>query len=263
MKKLIRDGVALAFEDTSGGKSVLVLVHGWGCDHRTLSRQQAFFADTHRVINLGLRGHGESSSPEQLYSVDRFADDLAWLCGELNVQRATVVGHSMGGAVAVEAASRYPKLVRAAVLIDTVFHAPPELQELLAPLLPNLQSEHYETAYRLIMEALSLATDLTEVRPLLRSLPKAPQHVSLSSLQQHLEVHDLAKAAASCSVPVAYIGATRPVANVGSLKLLIPHIALGQTLGSRHFAPWLVHEQVNAMLTRFFESSVGANTCLA
>ena len=67
MQKKIRDGVPLAFQDNGTSKSTFVLIHGWGCDHATLLRQQAVFADTHRVVNVDLRGHGESGSPGQIY----------------------------------------------------------------------------------------------------------------------------------------------------------------------------------------------------
>jgi pimeloyl-ACP methyl ester carboxylesterase len=231
MQKKSRDGVPLAFYDNGTSKRAFVLIHGWGCDHTTLLRQQAFFADTHRVVNVDLRGHGESGSPEQIYSVARFADDIAWLCRELNVQRATVVGHSMGGAVALETAYRYPELVRAVGLIDSVFQAPAELLEMLASMLPDLQGSDYQSTYREIMAALSLPSDLAELSPILSTLPKTTRHVLLSALQQYMEAHDFARAAASCSVPVAYIGATRPLANLAQLKQLIPDIWIGQTLG--------------------------------
>ena len=154
-----RDGVSLAYAEAGTSEDVLVLIHGWGCDHRTLMRQQTFFAASHRVINVDLRGHGKSGAPHQTYSVQAFAHDVAWLCNELHIQRPIIVGHSMGGAVALEIASRFPKLVRAACLIDTVFQAPPELFQLLTPLLAGLHGSAYETAYRGIMEALSLPSD--------------------------------------------------------------------------------------------------------
>jgi len=258
MQKKTRNGISLAFEDSGSSKDALVLIHGWGCDHTTLTRQQEFFTKTHRVINVDLRGHGESDSPAQIYSVEAFADDVAWICQELDVKRASLIGHSMGGSVAVEVAFQHPHLGQSIGLIDTVFQPSVELMELLAPLIPALHSGDYESSYRSIMSALSLPSDQDEVSSVLRALPRAPQHVLLSALQQHLEAHDFARAAASCSVPVAYIGAARPLADLAKLKQLIPHLRTGQTLGAGHFAPWLVPEQVNAMLLRFFERNMHA-----
>ncbi len=254
MQNKIRDGVPLAFDDNETSNSALVLIHGWGCDHTVLLRQQAFFAETHRLVNVDLRGHGESGSPEQIYSVAQFADDVAWLCHELDIERATLVGHSMGGAVAIETAYRNPELVQAVGLIDSVFQAPSELMEILAPLLPGLHGSEYENTYRKIMATLSLPTDVAELTAsIFSNLPGAPQHVLLSALQQHLEQHDFARAAASCSVPTAYIRTARPLANLAALQELVPTLWIGQTLGAGHFSPWLVPEQINAMLLRFLE----------
>ena len=253
MQKKIRAGVPLAFDDNQTANSALVLIHGWGCDHTVLLRQQAFFGETHRVINLDLRGHGESGIPEQIYSVAQVADDGAWLCHELDIKCVALAGHSMGGAVAIETAYRYPELVQAVGLIDSLFQARSELLEMLAPLLPGLKGSEYQNVYRTIMASLSLPTDLAELTsPIFSNLPGAPQHVLLSALQQHLEQHDFARAAASCSVPIAYIRNARPLANLASLQQLIPSLWIGQTLGAGHFAPWLVPDQVNAMLLRFF-----------
>jgi pimeloyl-ACP methyl ester carboxylesterase len=248
MQLRYRDGIALAFTDSGIHQNALVLVHGWGTDHTSLLRQQSFFEANYRVLNIDLRGHGDSSSPDQIYTVSEFAEDIDWLCSELGIKRAFVIGHSMGGAVALELAYRHPELVHAVVMLDTVFQAPPALTTLLAPLLPGLAGPGYANAYGQIMAALSLPSDLESLRDTLAALPMAPQHVLLSALKAHLEDHDFVAAASGCRVPVAYVGATRPLADLGALKSLLPGLLTGQTLGSGHFAPLVVADQVNAML---------------
>jgi pimeloyl-ACP methyl ester carboxylesterase len=250
-----KDGIALAFSDSGPRENALVLVHGWGTDHTSLLPQQSFFERTHRVLSVDLRGHGDSSSPDQTYTVSEFAEDVQWLCEELGIKRAAVVGHSMGGAIALELGYRNPELVRAVVMLDTVFQAPPELNMLLAPLIPGLASPAYAEAYRQIMSTLSLPHDLASLGDTLATLPRAPQHVLLSALKAHLEDHDFAAAASGCSVPVGYVGAYRPLADVAALKNLIPGLLSGQTLGSGHFAPLVVSDQVNAMIERFLTLS--------
>jgi len=58
-----------------------------------------------------------------IYSAE-FADDLAWLCGELGVERAVLVGHSMGGLIALQLAATHPELSAAVCLIDSVVSPP-------------------------------------------------------------------------------------------------------------------------------------------
>jgi pimeloyl-ACP methyl ester carboxylesterase len=65
MEKLIRDGVALAYETRGQGDPPILLVHGWTCDHTYFAPQAEHFSRNHRVISVDLRGHGESDKPEQ------------------------------------------------------------------------------------------------------------------------------------------------------------------------------------------------------
>ncbi|MBB5060645.1 pimeloyl-ACP methyl ester carboxylesterase [Granulicella aggregans] len=253
MQKKLRDGISLAFTDSGESGSPLLLIHGWGCDHTTLQYQEEFFRRTCRVINVDLRGHGQSDSPAMTYEVGQFADDIAWLCRRLGIENVILVGHSMGGAVAIETAHLYPNLVQAVAMIDTVFQPASCLSELLAPLLHDLEGDDYENAYRSIMHNLSRATEREALTGLLHTLPAAPQHVLLAALQQHMVRHDFARAATACSMPIAYIAASGDFADIGELKRLIPHLLYGQTLGAGHFAPWLVPKQVNAMLSAFLQ----------
>lgn len=108
MPKLERDGVALAYDDAGSGTPPLLLVHGYACDRSAMERQSACFTTRHRVVNVDLRGHGESDKPDGVYSIPSFADDLAWLCRELGLYRPVVVGHSLGGMIALDLAARYP-----------------------------------------------------------------------------------------------------------------------------------------------------------
>ncbi|HCL62979.1 MAG TPA: alpha/beta hydrolase, partial [Rhizobiales bacterium] len=116
MKSLRRNGVALFYEEADGGEPPIVLVHGWCCDHSFFAPQLEHFARAgHRVVAVDLRGHGQSDKPEQPYTMQLFADDLAFLCGELKLVKPVVIGHSMGGVVAFAFAVRYPKLPSAIV----------------------------------------------------------------------------------------------------------------------------------------------------
>ncbi|MDR3083140.1 MAG: alpha/beta hydrolase [Streptomyces sp.] len=107
----IEDG-CLAYRDEGAGPP-LVLVHGGFVDHRMWNDQIPVFAQTHRVIAVDARGHGASSNATRPF---RHTDDLAALLRHLDVGPATLVGLSMGGAIAVDTALEHPTLVRALVV---------------------------------------------------------------------------------------------------------------------------------------------------
>ena len=125
MRQVERDGVALCYEEAGEGKPPVLLVHGWCCDHTYFAPQVEHFAQRgHRVVAVDLRGHGESDKPRQRYSMQVFADDLAWMCERLDFAQPVVVGHSMGGIVAFDLAARYPGLTSAVVMLDAAVVLP-------------------------------------------------------------------------------------------------------------------------------------------
>jgi len=88
----------------------LVLVNGWTGDHGIFTPQIAHFGQTRRVVAVDLRGHGASDAPEQEYTMAGFADDIAWQCAQLELQKPIVIGHSFGGAVVLELCGRYSEI---------------------------------------------------------------------------------------------------------------------------------------------------------
>lgn len=112
----VSDGTELAVQDLGSGPPV-VLVAGFGLDHRLWDRQVALLAGTHRTLCVVQRGHGSSDGPLGGYDLDGLAGDLADVLDGLAVAGATVVGHSLGGLVGFRLATRRPDLVRALVLV--------------------------------------------------------------------------------------------------------------------------------------------------
>src|SRR3712207_4122181 len=128
MQYLARDGVNLAYEIVGSGTPPLVLVHGWCDNHTTLAALAAHFSTRHLVVNLDLRGHGASDKPASAYTIAMFADDLAWLCAHLGLHQPIIVGHSLGGASALELAARYPELPAAIVAVEGTILFPAEVR---------------------------------------------------------------------------------------------------------------------------------------
>lgn len=110
--------ISLYYERTGAGPPV-VLVPGLGGDHFLWRHQMRPFAASFDVIAPDLRGAGQSSAPDEPYSMAMFADDLADLLDALGFQRAHVIGASMGGFIAQEFALRHPDRLERLVLCCT------------------------------------------------------------------------------------------------------------------------------------------------
>jgi pimeloyl-ACP methyl ester carboxylesterase len=252
MPRLQRAGVSLFYEEAGSGSPPVLLVHGWGCDHTFMAPQVAHFRRAHRVLAVDLRGHGQSDQPQQAYPIEGFADDLAWLCHELTLERPVVVGHSMGGAIALELAAQRPDVPSAIVLLDSAVFPAPGAWAGVQPVMAQLRTPGYREVLRqFIGEAFFLPTDDPQRRAhLIDAMLATPQHV-LASAFEGIFRWDAAAAADRCQVPALYIAATRPRGDVGQFQQRCPHLVHGQVVSSGHFVQLEVPDQVNAMIERF------------
>lgn len=115
---VVRSGVVAGAGDTyyevSGAGPAIVLVHGGFGDRRMWDDHVASLAEDHRVVRYDLRGFGRTPTPRAAYSP---VDDLRRVLDELGVERATIVGNSMGGALAIDFALVHPERVEGIALV--------------------------------------------------------------------------------------------------------------------------------------------------
>lgn len=160
-----------------------------------------------------------SDKPQQSYTMQAFADDLAWLCERLGLAKPVVIGHSMGGIVAFDLAARYPALPSAVVMLDAAVVLPSATRAAIPQFLEKLRGSDY--------------------REVLRD-------------------YDAATAAGSLAVPGLYIAADelQPRSDMARFHEMFPQTLYGKTVGSGHFCQLEVPDQVNAMIERFLAISL-------
>jgi 3-oxoadipate enol-lactonase len=104
------------FHQVEGDGAAVVLVHAGICDSRMWDDQWPAFTAAHRVVRLDLRGFGRTPQGDQTYSS---AGDVIALLDRLGIERAALVGVSMGGRVTLEVAIARPGLATALVLVGS------------------------------------------------------------------------------------------------------------------------------------------------
>ncbi len=109
-------GTELAYVDMGEGPQTLVLIHGLGSYMPAWSNNLKVLAADARVIALDLPGYGRSDKPNAPYSMRYFVAKVRGLLETLEVDNPVLVGHSMGGQIALTYALMYPDEVRALVL---------------------------------------------------------------------------------------------------------------------------------------------------
>lgn len=116
----LKNGIEQEYLDCGEGE-VILLLHGLGSTKADWDLQLKAFSENHRVIAPDLRGHGNSSKPEarEQYGISLCAEDCVLLLQELGISLCSVVGFSMGGAVAFEMAVNQPDLISKLIIVNT------------------------------------------------------------------------------------------------------------------------------------------------
>jgi len=123
------DGVNLWYEETGAGAPV-VFVHEFAADHRSWEAQMRHFGQRHRCIAYSARGYPPSDVPEQAssYSQDRATDDILAVMDQLGIERAHIVGLSMGGFASLHFGFRHPARARSLVVAGVGYGAEKDQQ---------------------------------------------------------------------------------------------------------------------------------------
>jgi pimeloyl-ACP methyl ester carboxylesterase len=120
------DGIKLHYEDAGSGHA-LIFVHEFAGDHRSWEPQMRHFAHRYRCITYSARGYPPSDVPDDpaRYSQERARDDVIAVLDHLKVDKAHVVGLSMGGFATLHVGLRYPDRCRSLVIAGCGYGAEP------------------------------------------------------------------------------------------------------------------------------------------
>lgn len=118
-----RDAYRTVYFDEGEGRT-LVFLHGLGGNATHFEHVVRPMADRYRVVGIDLVGCGWSMKPEVTYTVDLLCDHLLSFLDQRGIRRATLVGHSLGGAVCMAAALRRPAAVEGIALLCAAGMAP-------------------------------------------------------------------------------------------------------------------------------------------
>ena len=102
-----------------GDGPAVVLIHGITSSSRTWRAVMEPLAEHHTVVAPDLPGHGRSGKPRGDYSLGAYASSLRDLLALLDIRQATIVGHSLGGGIAMQFAYQFPERLERLVLVDS------------------------------------------------------------------------------------------------------------------------------------------------
>ena len=211
MEKVNVNGVQLAYERRGKG-TPLVLLHGFPLDHHLWDEVVPLLEDAFDVILPDLRGFGESTTVDSPYSMDDYASDIAGLLDQLGIQKAAIVGHSMGGYAALAFARLYPERVSGLGLVSS---------QVLADA-PERKEGRYKSAAD--VSANGIESVVATMTPKFTNDERLQSYARLSMEQQQ---------------PAAYVGALKAMAERTDSTSLLP---------SFNFPVVIVHGDTDALI---------------
>jgi pimeloyl-ACP methyl ester carboxylesterase len=245
-----RDGLRLYYERAGAGPELL-FHPGWCCDQSWFRPQFERFARTHAVTALDMRGVGKSDTPVDGYAISDFADDLAWFCEEAGISRPVVVGHSLGGMIAIELAARYPRLARGLVLVDPGPVDPlPSTVQTFEAFVEQLGGPDGEAVRRAWVEDMGTVDEGLGER-IADAMCAVPLPIATAVIRGVIAWNGVG-ALALCAVPTLLLrSALGASPDAVRLRVIKPDLQVGITVGTGHFHQIQAPDQVNAMIERF------------
>ena len=118
MNQILYKNTKISYSD-SGKGTAIVLLHGFLENKKMWQEYVTFFSENYRLITMDLLGHGESDCLGYVHSMEENANVVHEVLEHLHIQKAIIVGHSMGGYVGLAFAELYPKKIQKLVLLNS------------------------------------------------------------------------------------------------------------------------------------------------
>lgn len=181
------DSERIAYSVRGEGETALVFIHGWSCDSRYWTQQLDAFAKSYRVIAVDLAGHGDSSADRKDYTMRGFAEDVKAVLEKEKIDRAILIGHSMGGGVMVEAACLMPETVVGVVGVDTLHDVSENVpQKVLDGMAGGFDADFKGAMRAFVGPMLPEGTDEELVRWIQEDMSSATPKVAMSAFRNYM-----------------------------------------------------------------------------
>ncbi len=270
------DTTELAYIDIGKGGQIIIFLHGIGNVSFVWHKNIAELSKQYRCIAVDLPGNGRSSLVDMEYSLSYFADSIAFLIQQLNLQKVHLVGHSMGGQTAMVFSLKYPQLLHSLILCAPAgfeaFNAwEAKLFEVMMTFVDVSQKEnHFTNAITLsfynrpkdIGDLISATVqslqgkDDTLYRNMLEHCVKSMVKDKISNRLREIHTHTLILFGLQDNyIPIKAIHplkSTRSIALQAAANLPDAQLKLYESCG--HSIQWEMHEEVNKDIIAFINS---------
>lgn len=201
------DGVEIAYTVSGAGSPALVFIHGWMCDQTFWAAQVEGFSQTNTVLTIDLPGHGLSGMNRDDWPLLAFGGDVQKVVEHLDLTDIVLIGHSMGGPVALEAARLMPNRTRAIIAVDSLQDADAEYDpDQIAGIFEAYEADFTGTCLQFTSSMFLENADPELVDRVTSDMCDHSPEISIALLREFFD-YDLGQALVAVDVPVRYINA--------------------------------------------------------
>jgi pimeloyl-ACP methyl ester carboxylesterase len=242
------DGVSIAYTIRANESPALVFIHGWMCDQTFWDAQVEPMSESFTVVTIDLPGHGLSGMEREGWPLMAFGADVQTVVEHLDLDQVILVGHSMGGPVALEAARLMPNRVLGVVAVDALHNADFEYgPEQKAGFLAAWNQDFAGTCTTFVTSMFPETADPALVDRVEASMCEGPAQSSVAQLRQFLD-YDMKAALVAVQVPVRCINASQFPTDIEGNRAYHEDFDAIIIDGPGHFLMMETPEQFNAHL---------------
>jgi pimeloyl-ACP methyl ester carboxylesterase len=220
------DGVRIAYTTAGRGAETLIFIHGGFADSSYWNHQVGSLSDRFQVVAVDLAGHGASGTDREVWSLEAFGEDVRAVADDLGLRRIVVIGNSLGGPVALEAARLMPKRVVGVIGIDTL-HDGTEVRnaEQMDAYIQAWKTDYIGTCTAMVKMLFHQDADPDLVKEVREQMCDGEERVTERILEGFRD-YDLGKAMRAVKVPVRSLNGDLYPTNVKGNKQLADYDAV-------------------------------------
>lgn len=229
------DGNEIAFTVQGKGEPALIFVHGWACNKSYWKNQTKEFAKNYKVVALDLTGHGQSTANRKSYTMQLFGQDVAAVVNQLKLSKVILIGHSMAGAVILEAKKILKDKVIGIIGVDTyqVLDVG-ETEERAEQFLSTFKSNYLGSVEAYLGNLFAEGRDTNFTNSIIRDLQKMPKERGIDIFRNILK-YNYEKAVRETNPKIIAVNSDRFPAKLEKVKKIIPSFELKIVPNTDHF----------------------------
>jgi len=232
------DGTHVQYRTYGSGEPALVLIHGWSCDSNYWREQVPELAKKYTVVTVDLAGHGGTDGARSDWSMARFGQDVKTALSAVPNQKLILVGHSMGGPVAIEAARLLEGRVIGIIGVDTfkTIGAPVPSKAQVDAIIKPFEADFIGHTRALVSgHFFAKGADPQLVSKIAYDMSLSPPKVAIPALRATLE-YDFAEPLKDVTVPIVAINSDLgEPANEARIRKVLPKFHAVTLAGDGHF----------------------------